>query len=723
MAKKRVVDLPLASGVNSTDVLHLVQTLTDVQATMDQIAKFVLRQSNYKMNWVQVDANYTVDITYAQDLLITLGTGSGDVTITLPAIPDDTKYPMRVTIIGDSASRNVYVSYNSGTTDQIGPWAGTTTSTPCEIYEMVKRPNSTPVRGWRRVFGPLNLMAKLLTVDGAGSGLDSDFIDGVDSTQIPYGTGSKASTTITDANTPTKSGFYSLDTPFTNAPDTNSYSILHTQHQQGDNNNAFQVAKRDDEAANGSWYIRTKNAGTWTSWSKIWNAANMGLGSGLANDTVAVLTTANTSSGNSTKWTKVATITLGSVSDECCFGLELVSSGDSNSGFDQGRMVVRARQQASFGSNPIVSMRTRMVSQNNILAFGYVIVQNTPSSIIDVYVQINSTNRQYQAYATDVLNSSKVSFLSSQAFVTTPGGLVTGTLDPVQGYNGQIGSGTDVLATIKTQAQSGTWTSASGATNTPEGSGGAVWFYSYMGDASYGTVFAWKNGVVSDVYVNTLNNGTWGTWFHSATPPIGAVVIQGPGDTAPGTLYPNTTWSNVSAEEAGVVRRAEGGLAAAFFTGTPATFSVSVSGGVPTITIVAGGTGYLSGGSGTINLVVSGGCTTQMVATATVTSGVLTAINVTTPGAGYVSGAVGVYDGVSKIGDKFMAHWHGLNGAPRPSNNTGTGATVTEGAAAASSWNVPQATAPITTGADGTPRSGPETTGAYATARKWRRTA
>ena len=63
--------------------------------------------------------------------------------------------------------------------------------------------------------------------------------------------------------------------------------------------------------------------------------------------------------------------------------------------------------------------------------------------------------------------------------------------------------------------------------------------------------------------------------------------------------------------------------AGAFFSGTPARLSVSVASGVPTISIVSGGSGYLGGGSGNINLTIVGGCTTQMVANATVTNGVL----------------------------------------------------------------------------------------------------
>lgn len=43
-----------------------------------------------------------------------------------------------------------------------------------------------------------------------------------------------------------------------------------------------------------------------------------------------------------------------------------------------------------------------------------------------------------------------------------------------------------------------------------------------------------------------------------SAPPIGFVYIQGANDAAPGTLWPGTTWSDVSSEEAGRFRRIKG---------------------------------------------------------------------------------------------------------------------------------------------------------------------
>lgn len=61
------------------------------------------------------------------------------------------------------------------------------------------------------------------------------------------------------------------------------------------------------------------------------------------------------------------------------------------------------------------------------------------------------------------------------------------------------------------------------------------------------------------VLAAALSAGAWVAGMAGIAPPVGFVYIQGPNDTAPGTLYPGTTWSDVSPEEGGGVRRMKGG--------------------------------------------------------------------------------------------------------------------------------------------------------------------
>ena len=207
-------------------------------------------------------------------------------------------------------------------------------------------------------------------------------------------------------------------------------------------------------------------------------------------------------------------------------------------------------------------------------------------------------------------------------------------------------------------------------------------------------------------------------WVINTAIPIGTEWFQSPFDTSPATRW-GGTWEDVSWEEANLARRVVGSLAGTFFAGTPARLTVSVASGVPSITITSGGSGYKDGESGTIPLIIAGGCTTQMVATATVTNGVLTAVNVTTAGAGYTSGAVAIYDGVVGHGDLVQRHYHRVAGNNGGSNANACIASATSNTDAGYSQGVREMT--IESGY-GSIRGGVETSGAWLPVKKFRKT-
>lgn len=74
-----------------------------------------------------------------------------------------------------------------------------------------------------------------------------------------------------------------------------------------------------------------------------------------------------------------------------------------------------------------------------------------------------------------------------------------------------------------------------------------------------------------------------------------------------------------------------GGSGATFGT---VTFSAGAVTGVP---VSVGGTGYCSGGNGTLNITFTGGSGTGAAAFATVVAGIITSVTVTAGGTGYVS--------------------------------------------------------------------------------------
>lgn len=200
------------------------------------------------------------------------------------------------------------------------------------------------------------------------------------------------------------------------------------------------------------------------------------------------------------------------------------------------------------------------------------------------------------------------------------------------------------------------------------------------------------------------------------TPPIGFVYFQGAHDIAPGALFSGTTWTDVSSEEANLARRVVGSIAGPWIAGTPANLSISVAGGTPSISIVSGGTGYLSGGTGTIPLFIVGSCTTQMMATASVVNGAIASINTTQVGAGYTAGSVAVYDGIFGHPDLVQRHVHNMGLGSHADGGLGSATRFLLDGAINTSIQAGDGTA-------GTVRSGVETTCAYLGVKKWRRTA
>jgi hypothetical protein len=124
------------------------------------------------------------------------------------------------------------------------------------------------------------LLATILGIDGAGSGIDADKLDGKEADVFPSGDSTAASTSITDAETGiTKSGFYTLGSPYTNGPTAAAYMIIAEVTSSG---RMFVIAQEID--TNNTWVRYRLSNGTWGSWKKLWNDGNDGAGSNLDAD-------------------------------------------------------------------------------------------------------------------------------------------------------------------------------------------------------------------------------------------------------------------------------------------------------------------------------------------------------------------------------------------------------------------------------------------------------
>jgi len=111
--------------------------------------------------------------------------------------------------------------------------------------------------------------------DGAGSGLDADLIDGIDSSRIVFGDGARASTYVSSMNDPNqKSGFFFKDSP-TGQPfgDWWNWMTVAGNSWQSSNNYSFQIAHafHSDDA-----YIRRMTNGEAYGWRTLITSGNIG---------------------------------------------------------------------------------------------------------------------------------------------------------------------------------------------------------------------------------------------------------------------------------------------------------------------------------------------------------------------------------------------------------------------------------------------------------------
>ena len=120
--------------------------------------------------------------------------------------------------------------------------------------------------------------------DGSGSGLDADTVDGIQADRIPYGANTFGTTGSTNPGQNLRSGFFDVYGTANGAPTNTWYSYINIRHTNTSNGWGHQIAGSFYD--NGELYNRHYDSGNYAGWTKIWNAANDGSGSGLDADTL-----------------------------------------------------------------------------------------------------------------------------------------------------------------------------------------------------------------------------------------------------------------------------------------------------------------------------------------------------------------------------------------------------------------------------------------------------
>jgi hypothetical protein len=187
--------------------------------------------------------------------------------------------------------------------------------------------------------------------------------------------------------------------------------------------------------------------------------------------------TINASTANT--WVRIARITMAAVFDGASASITLLAVPDGNDTVNYADIKIRAGQRVAFGTNPaadIVLMRGSTLTNADL---GYVVVQNTPTSIVDFYIRIQASGRQYTLDTAIAQNQTGViTFINQEAGSTTaPTGLVTGSNSTDAEYFGQANLGGNRVTnvgtpTASTDAATKSYVDAAplcGATGTPVG--------------------------------------------------------------------------------------------------------------------------------------------------------------------------------------------------------------------------------------------------------------
>ena len=116
---------------------------------------------------------------------------------------------------------------------------------------------------------PEGLLAMLLTVDGAGSQLDADLLDGIESARVVSGSHDYASTRVdapSDFNTILRSGFYTLNLA-ENAPPASAswWHLIHLQHS----NTSYCLQLARGMTGNTGLYHRAKDNNGFGPWMQL----------------------------------------------------------------------------------------------------------------------------------------------------------------------------------------------------------------------------------------------------------------------------------------------------------------------------------------------------------------------------------------------------------------------------------------------------------------------
>lgn len=143
-----------------------------------------------------------------------------------------------------------------------------------------------------------------------------------------------------------------------------------------------------------------------------------------------VAQTGNTTGTDINKWARIARITLTSQFQDANATLVTNVSGTSQASQFAAVVNIRAKQQAAFGNDPLVSTDSYFYN-GDVVGIGYVIVQNTPTTIVDFYAQVKTNFARAKFNLSSGSDIQRITWYSDEAWQASPTGLVDGGSDEI----------------------------------------------------------------------------------------------------------------------------------------------------------------------------------------------------------------------------------------------------------------------------------------------------
>lgn len=130
------------------------------------------------------------------------------------------------------------------------------------------------------------------------------------------------------------------------------------------------------------------------------------------------------SSATANQYTKICRVTITSQYQDYSVTGYLHSAAEGGVDNAPERFDFSVKQQSTFGNNPLVYLRQYPTTTSRV-DLGYVIVQNTPSTIVDLYAKVTSTYTVIHGHSVTESELSRSGWLSNQTINTTePAGIV-----------------------------------------------------------------------------------------------------------------------------------------------------------------------------------------------------------------------------------------------------------------------------------------------------------